>query len=77
VKLSLEDAKNYSWFAVFDGHGGSLVSTTSAASVLGKIMNTPEWKSDNRTIASISKALTRGFLEMDEDLRKVSVMTAG
>lgn len=72
MRLTLDDAKDYAWFAVFDGHGGSLVSTTSAAQVLGKITSTPFWKADNRSIESISKALRKGFLDMDDDLRKVS-----
>lgn len=72
VQLGVEDRKDYSFFAVFDGHGGSLVSQTSAQRVLDKILATPEWKADSATPEGIGRAMVRGFLDMDEDLRRVS-----
>lgn len=70
VQLGVEDRKDYSFFAVFDGHGGSLVSQTSAQRVLDKILATPEWKADSGTPEGIGRAMVRGFLDMDEDLRR-------
>ena len=71
ITLPIESAPEYSWFAVYDGHGGSLVSTESAKAVLGKITGSAEWRTDHRSLDSIRAAMKRGFLEMDEDLRKV------
>jgi len=71
IKLSLDEAKDYSWFAVFDGHGGALVSQHSSANVLQKITSSPEWKADHRTPEGIGRAMVKGFLEMDKELREV------
>ncbi len=71
ITLPIESSPEYSWFAVYDGHGGSLVSTESAKAVLGKITGSAEWRADHRSLDSIRAAMKRGFLEMDEDLRKV------
>lgn len=73
IVMNVDGTERTSFFAVFDGHGGSLVSGVSASHVLNKIMATPEWKADCASVDSIGNAMVRGFLEMDEDLRKVRI----
>jgi serine/threonine protein phosphatase PrpC len=71
IKLGIDGAPQHSWFAVFDGHGGSFTSRYASARVLERIVATPEWKADHSSPENIGKAMVRGFLEVDEDLRKV------
>jgi protein phosphatase 1B len=68
---------DYSWLAVYDGHGGSLVSRTAAREVLLKIFSTPEWKADHKSPSSIGKAIRRGFLLLDEELRRLPEVVRG
>jgi serine/threonine protein phosphatase PrpC len=70
--MRMPDATDYSWFAVFDGHGGSFTSSHAAANMMQKVVDTPEWKSGHREVKNIQAALTKGFLAEDEDLKQVS-----
>jgi hypothetical protein len=70
VTLGLADEANFSWFGVFDGHGGSFTSAYSSRQVLAKITATPEWKADRKNIENLKRAIVRGFLELDEELRQ-------
>lgn len=71
MKLGLPDHPDYSWFAVFDGHGGDLTSAIASQRVLSKVMATAEWKKDSVSPESIGRAIIRGFLEIDEEMRRV------
>jgi serine/threonine protein phosphatase PrpC len=72
VQLAVDGLSDTHFFAVFDGHGGSLVSRHSSAHVLNKILSTDSWKLDAKNPTNIGNAMIKGFLEIDEDLRKVS-----
>ena len=56
---------------MFDGHGGALVAEHSAGCMLERILASKEWKDDHVTPKGIGHAMVRGFLQMDEELRKV------
>lgn len=75
--LAIDSAPEISWFAVFDGHGGQLVSRESSARVLDEITSTPEWVKSPRTTESITAALHKGFLNMDDALRNLADVKNG
>lgn len=77
IKLGLDGAPDYSWFAVFDGHGGSLISQRSSEMLVGKIQGTAAWKSGTRDVATLSTALREGFEKLDEDLRQLTEIKRG
>lgn len=72
-----EDHPEYSFFAVFDGHGGTFTSKTAAAELLDRILRRTEWAEAHSTeggrsgydVDRIAEAIRRGFIDMDEDLR--------
>jgi protein phosphatase 1B len=66
--VDVPGASGYSFFGVFDGHGGNFVSERSAALILQAVLDTPEWKSGDRSDEKISAALRAGFLAMDRIL---------
>jgi len=68
--LDVPDAPGYSFFGVFDGHGGSFVSEFAARKLLETITSTEEWRSGDRSDASIKEALRKGFLILDLELLK-------
>ena len=69
--VGVEGHPDYSWFAVFDGHGGALTSKIASERLLTEILATPEWHADSTTPAGISAAIVKGFLNFDAYLRKV------
>ncbi|KAL9937115.1 hypothetical protein V8E36_004350 [Tilletia maclaganii] len=61
-----DDAKTkISFFAVYDGHGGSAVAKYAGRTVHTRLANTPQFKK-----ADYEAALKRAFLATDEDLRE-------
>ncbi len=74
IIIGVPGSPDYNWFGVYDGHGGTFVSKTSAQFVLSKILETEEWKQDSKSIDSVKEAIRKGFLVMDEALRKVCLI---
>ena len=74
IKMGIDGAPEHSWFAVFDGHGGTFTSKYAAAKVLEKICSTPEWAADRFSPVTLGNAMVRGFLDLDEDLKKVGLI---
>ncbi|XP_043273433.1 protein phosphatase 1B isoform X3 [Venturia canescens] len=62
---------DWSYFAVFDGHAGALVSAHSSEHLLECIMQTEEFKMD------VIKGIHTGFLRLDDEMRDLPEMTAG
>ena len=62
---------DWSYFAVFDGHAGALVSEHSSEHLLESIMTTSEFKAD------VIQGIHKGFLRLDNDMRRLPEMTAG
>ncbi|XP_057337206.1 protein phosphatase 1B isoform X1 [Microplitis mediator] len=55
---------DWSYFAVFDGHAGALVSAHSAEHLLDSIVETDEFKSED-----VIKGIHSGFLRLDHKMR--------
>jgi hypothetical protein len=78
VHVSVPGKPNYSFFAVFDGHGGALVARNSARDdgLLAKIMAQPQWKDIDLEgaagLQALEAAIKGGFIVQDEVLRAVS-----
>jgi len=63
--------KDWSYFAVFDGHAGARVSAHCAEHLLDAIMQTEEFQED------VMKGIHNGFLELDNKMRALPEMTSG
>ncbi|CAI5727626.1 hypothetical protein KXD40_005646 [Peronospora effusa] len=55
--------------AVFDGHGGSAVSTYIAEKIVEAITATEAFKKDHKSPESLAMALCEGFMAVDEMLK--------
>lgn len=75
-----------SWFAVFDGHAGSRVSAHCANHLLDCVMASQSFKEAIKAEDSLAKdelfekvkeGVLKGFLELDEKLRKIPEVTNG
>lgn len=73
--------KDWSFFAVFDGHAGALISEQCASKLLKYIVNTDEFKKVDPELApslsELEKGIREGFLELDERLRKLPQVVSG
>ena len=85
--LGIPDQKdNISWFAVFDGHAGSRVSAHASQHLLDcirakdgftlSIQNEHTMATDDY-MAAVTKGIHSGFLELDEQLRKIPKIASG
>lgn len=91
-RVSMEDAhcaitqlpgnlKDWSFFAVFDGHAGALVSAMCAAELLKCIVDTEEFKKIDPDLApslpEIERGIRDGFLSLDDRLRQLPQVASG
>uniref|UniRef100_A0A5K3FQ13 PPM-type phosphatase domain-containing protein n=1 Tax=Mesocestoides corti TaxID=53468 RepID=A0A5K3FQ13_MESCO len=91
-RVSMEDAhcaitqlpgnlKDWSFFAVFDGHAGALISERCAAELLKRIVDTDEFKKIDPELApsitEVRQGIREGFLALDEDLRNLPEIANG
>ena len=60
---------SYSFFGVFDGHGGKYISDCAARDLLQRILSTEEWKSGGRDVEVLKAAMRTGFIKLDEELK--------
>ncbi|XP_072755758.1 protein phosphatase 1B isoform X2 [Anoplolepis gracilipes] len=63
---------DWSYFAVFDGHAGALVSAHSAEHLLECIMQTEEFKAED-----VIQGIHSGFLRLDDEMRDLPEMSSG
>lgn len=63
--------KDWSYFAVFDGHAGARVSAHCAEHLLDAIMATEEFQED------VMKGIHNGFLQLDNKMRTLPEMSSG
>jgi len=85
--IGIPDQKdNVSWFAVFDGHAGSRVSAHCSHHLLDCIRASDDFTcslQQEHTLAQeemmegIKKGILKGFLELDEKLRKIPEVASG
>lgn len=66
-----ETVKDWSYFAVFDGHAGARVSAHCAEHLLEAIMATDEFREDVR------KGIHNGFLQLDKNMRSLPELSSG
>lgn len=67
-----------SFFTVFDGHGGNLVSTTSEARLLPTLFATPTFQLvDKVTYEGLHTALHDAFINLDRELRTDPKLSSG
>merc|ERR1719195_465623 len=85
--IGIPDQKdNVSWFAVFDGHAGSRVSAHCSHHLLDCIRASDDFTcslqqehtlSQEEMMGGIKKGILKGFLELDEKLRKIPEVASG
>ena len=67
-----------SFYAVFDGHGGSLAAEHSAKMLLDLVLKTPQFSAgQNMTPETIGEMMKLAFLNMDEELRQLPAVGRG
>ena len=67
-----EELKDWSYFAVFDGHAGYKVSEHCAKHLLQCIIQTDEFRQND-----IVKGIHTGFLKLDEKMRDIPDLASG
>merc|ERR1712037_152725 len=85
--IGIPDQKeNVSWFAVFDGHAGGRVSAHCSHHLLDCIRASDEFTcslqqehslTQEEMMEGIKRGILRGFLELDEKLRKIPEVASG
>lgn len=85
--IGVPDQKdNVSWFAVFDGHAGARVSAHCSHHLLDCIRASDDFTcnlqqehtlSQEEMMEGIKKGILKGFLELDEKLRKIPEVASG
>jgi len=85
--IGIPDQKeSVSWFAVFDGHAGSRVSAHCAHHLLDTIRTNDDFTcslqqehtlSQEELMVGVKKGILKGFLELDEKLRKIPEVASG
>ncbi|KAM7541003.1 hypothetical protein Aperf_G00000039436 [Anoplocephala perfoliata] len=73
--------QDWSFFAVFDGHAGALISEQCAAELLNRIVDTEEFKKIDPELApsieEVRQGIREGFLSLDEEMRKLPPIAKG
>lgn len=69
--------KDWSFFAVFDGHAGAKVSAYCAKELLGSIIGKNGIESELNSTENIKAGIKTGFLELDKRLSKLPEMLSG
>lgn len=79
AQIGIPDLKDWSFFAVFDGHAGSKVSAYSAQKLLDAIVTNEDFgKSGGEpSVENVKKGIKTGFLGLDESMREIPEMASG
>lgn len=71
VRIGMPGHPDFSFFGVFDGHGGKLTSAYASKHLVDKIAATNVWKENPvLTPELISRAMVEGFLALDHEFRQ-------
>ena len=86
AQVGLPQLKDWSFFAIFDGHAGAQVAAHCAENLLNTIIQTDQFKQNISTlneqiteeqIDSVIQAIKNGFLELDEKMKNLPDMSSG
>ncbi|XP_054162992.1 protein phosphatase 1B-like [Oppia nitens] len=87
IRIGLDQLKDWSFFAVFDGHAGVHVAAHCAENLLNTIIKTEKFsnhmielnndKITEQTIDFVKKAIEDGFLELDKQMQNMPDITSG
>jgi serine/threonine protein phosphatase PrpC len=72
----LNDHPDYSFFGVFDGHGGKFIAEQASKDLLSYIQNTEHWRKNSTDKESIEAAMRQGFINLDLALKEVRAGTS-
>jgi protein phosphatase 1B len=85
LSLPIKGLENWSFFGVFDGHGGDEISNYVSKELINSILNADkelfELLSSNNEITSsfyenrLIQAINNGFYNIDDEMRKIRVRT--
>ena len=83
IGLPCDGLKEWSFFAVFDGHAGAKVSAYCAEQLLEHICTNDNFRSSiktpdvDRILESVSKGIVAGFLDLDDKMRSIPEVLSG
>ena len=86
AQVGLDQMKDWSFFAIFDGHAGAQVAAHCAENLLNTIIQTDQFRQNisslneqitDEQIDSVMTAIKNGFLELDERMKALPDMTTG
>jgi protein phosphatase 1B len=84
--VGLPQLKDWSFFAVFDGHAGARVAAHCAENLLNTIIGTESFRENAVTlnkpvskeqIESLKEGIREGFLQLDEKMKKLPKVESG
>jgi hypothetical protein len=76
VEVSVPRKPEYSFYAVFDGHGGSYIAMVAAKKLLDCIMDQPAFERVDESIEFLKTAMIEGFKTLDHEMRQVRLCDA-
>jgi protein phosphatase 2C family protein 2/3 len=71
VEVSVPRKTDYSFYAVFDGHGGSYIAKVAAETLLDRIMDQPAFERADESPEFLKTAMIEGFKVLDYEMRQV------
>ena len=71
VEVSVPRKPEYSFYAVFDGHGGSYIAMVAAKKLLDCIMDQPAFERVDESTEFLKTAMIEGFKTLDYEMRQV------
>jgi len=78
AQIGIPDLKDWSFFAVFDGHAGSKVSAYGSQKLLDAIITNEDFgKSGEPGVDNLKKAIKTGFLGLDDRMREIPELASG
>jgi len=75
--VDIKELPGCSFFAVFDGHAGSFVSTRSSRMLLGRILELYAAPTGTVHLGELQKAIQTGFLQFDHEMRSTCTDSSG